>query len=165
MKMIQYVIGDATDPRGEGTKIIAHICNDVGAWGKGFVLALSRKWPKAERAYRNWASPTITLSGAEFKLGSTDIVRVMPDIYVANMIAQRGIRKKYAGQCLVDYQALESCLHVVARFIQNSVPEGASIHMPRIGVGLGGGTWSEVVKCIEATLQDFQVFVYDLPRI
>ena len=41
---IQYRTGDATRPEGDGPKIIAHICNDVGAWGKGFVLALSKRW-------------------------------------------------------------------------------------------------------------------------
>ena len=44
--MIHYVTGD-------GQKIIAHIVNDVGAWGRGFVLAISHKWPHVEMAYRD----------------------------------------------------------------------------------------------------------------
>lgn len=40
---IKYVIGDATEPQGTGRKIIAHVCNDCGGWGAGFVLALSAK--------------------------------------------------------------------------------------------------------------------------
>lgn len=38
MNAIHYVKGDATCPMTPGTKIIAHICNDRGGWGKGFVL-------------------------------------------------------------------------------------------------------------------------------
>jgi O-acetyl-ADP-ribose deacetylase (regulator of RNase III) len=54
MTSIHYVRGDATRPQGEGTKIIVHCCNTVGAWGRGFVLALSRRWLSPERAYRLW---------------------------------------------------------------------------------------------------------------
>jgi hypothetical protein len=34
MKTILYLKGDATNPQVEGNKIIAHICNDIGGWGK-----------------------------------------------------------------------------------------------------------------------------------
>jgi hypothetical protein len=40
---IQYIAGDATAPIGDGNKIIAHVCNDIGAWGAGFVLAISKR--------------------------------------------------------------------------------------------------------------------------
>lgn len=40
---IHYLKGDATNPVGPGPKIIAHICNDIAAWGKGFVLAVSMR--------------------------------------------------------------------------------------------------------------------------
>ncbi len=53
---INYVVGDATQPIGEGPKIIVHVCNDVGAWGCGFVLALSERWPVTEQRYRAWHS-------------------------------------------------------------------------------------------------------------
>jgi O-acetyl-ADP-ribose deacetylase (regulator of RNase III) len=41
---IFYMTGDATAPVGEGQKLIVHVCNDIGAWGAGFVLALSKRW-------------------------------------------------------------------------------------------------------------------------
>lgn len=35
---IQYKIGDATEiEQKEQMIIIAHICNDIGGWGRGFV--------------------------------------------------------------------------------------------------------------------------------
>ena len=51
MNRINYVIGDATAPQGEGNKIICHICNDVGGWGAGFVMALSKKWKQPVEEY------------------------------------------------------------------------------------------------------------------
>ncbi len=51
---ISYVVGDATALQGEGPKIIAHVCNDAGGWGKGFVLPLARRWPQTRTAYKTW---------------------------------------------------------------------------------------------------------------
>lgn len=41
---INYTTGDATQPTGAGPKIIVHICNDIGGWGRGFVVAISNRW-------------------------------------------------------------------------------------------------------------------------
>ena len=41
MSEIHYTTGDATRPATDGRNIIAHICNDIGGWGKGFVGPLS----------------------------------------------------------------------------------------------------------------------------
>ena len=49
-----YVVGDATDPKETGTKVICHCVNDIGRWGKGFVRSL-RQWAWVESAYRRWA--------------------------------------------------------------------------------------------------------------
>jgi hypothetical protein len=35
---IEYTIGDATRPVGPRPKMLAHVCNDEGKWGKGFVV-------------------------------------------------------------------------------------------------------------------------------
>ena len=42
---INYVKGDATSPQGTSPRVLVHVCNDLGAWGKGFVVAVSKKWP------------------------------------------------------------------------------------------------------------------------
>jgi O-acetyl-ADP-ribose deacetylase (regulator of RNase III) len=66
-----YLIGDATAPSGRGPGVIAHVCNDSGGWGKGFVLAINRRWAEPEAAYRSWAR-----SGQEFGLGMVQLVTV-----------------------------------------------------------------------------------------
>lgn len=147
--MIRYVTGDATEPQATGTRVIVHICNDVGAWGAGFVLAVSKRWQLPEYMYRSRV----------FRLGEAQIVQVEPDLYVANMIAQRGF-PTLAQPVAVDYVALEKCLNYLAA----ACNKGTSFHMPRIGCGIAGGQWHEVERIIERKLGDFDVTVYDLPR-
>lgn len=132
MKAIQYLQGDATSPQAEGNKVIAHICNDLGGWGKGFVLAVSRRWPEPEADYRKWHSEQ---SQNDFGLGAVQLVQVEPEIWVANMIGQRGLKASKEGPP-IRYDALRRCLEKLAVFASGN---GASVHMPRIGCGLAGG--------------------------
>jgi O-acetyl-ADP-ribose deacetylase (regulator of RNase III) len=168
MTEINYVIGDATDPQGDGPKLIAHIVNDQGKWGRGFVVALSRRWAAPEELYRMWCEVPTNLSWCQGeglpKLGNVQVVAVDADIAVVNMMAQRGVRHSSSMPRAVDYTALRSCLDKIARHAKES---GASIHMPRIGCGLGGGEWTEIEPLIRTSLVDgcgLTVTVYDLPR-
>ncbi len=54
VETLRIIKGDATCPQAKGPKVIAHVCNDLGGWGKGFVLAVSKRWAEPERAYREW---------------------------------------------------------------------------------------------------------------
>jgi hypothetical protein len=54
MGALDVAPGDATAPQGTGPKVIAHVCDDMGGWGKGFVVALSKRWPEPEAAYQRW---------------------------------------------------------------------------------------------------------------
>jgi O-acetyl-ADP-ribose deacetylase (regulator of RNase III) len=152
--MLHYLKGDATNPAGEGKKFIVHVCNDVNAWGAGFVLALSKAYPQAKAAYH-----ALKNEGKQ-KLHETQFVSVGDDITVCNMIAQHGLRSAKNPQPL-DYDALDTCLHKVAH---NALAQGASIHMPRIGCGLAGGKWDDVSDIIVKRLCSYKlvVYVYDL---
>src|SRR5690242_12408712 len=80
---IHYLKGDATQPQGDGAKIITHICNDSGGWGKGFVLAISKRWKQPEVQYRQWYD-----SKRNFQLGEVQFVQVEADLTSANIIGQ-----------------------------------------------------------------------------
>ena len=129
---ITYLKGDATLPQADGNKIIAHVCNDIGGWGKGFVLAISRRWPEPERAYRAWYRDR---ASNDFALGAVQFVQVQADIWVANMIGQHGVRAGPEG-LPIRYDAVSACLAWVA---QEADALKASVHMPRIGCWLAGG--------------------------
>ncbi len=153
---IQFVRGDATAPQGGGVKIIAHICNDVGAWGKGFVLALSRRWPGPAESFKQWYRDR---AETDFGLGAVQFVQVAADLWVANMVAQHGIMPA-PGVPPIRYEALECCLEKVAVKAREL---NASVHMPRIGCGLAGGEWRRIEPLIVHKLcdQDVPVTVYD----
>ena len=141
---ILYIKGDATAPIGSGVKVITHICNDIGGWGKGFVLALSKKWKMPEEGYRQWYK-----SQEEFTLGAVQFVNVENELYVANMIGQHGIYKDCKGLPPIRYDAVRQCLKEVALF---TIAHKASVHMPRIGCGLAGGKWELMEQIIKEEL-------------
>lgn len=153
--MIHYIKGNALEPRGEGKKIIVHCCNDVGAWGKGFVMALSSKWKKPETEYK-------AMSVSKRKLGNVQLVLVENDITVANIIGQRDIKTNEFGVPPVRYEAIEVGLKRVANW---AITTNATLHMPRIACGLAGGRWSIMQKIIEDAVNDVDVYVYDFEEV
>ncbi|KAL6056835.1 Appr-1-p processing protein [Balamuthia mandrillaris] len=242
-----YLKGDATVPQAKGNKIVAHIVNTYGGWGKGFVNAISARWgEEPAKLYRQWHRDRAT---TDFALGAVQFVQVERYVWVANMVAQQGLgreankkkkrrRKKKKGAkkknqgnakeaqkpadsarknqtrrkgrraqqeeseeeeseeeeeeeeqendeedhndgeggpfskttaaasssagkekgVYVKYDALGQCLDKVRA---KAVEEEASVHMPRIGTGLGGGDWSIIEPLIKTHLRGLQVFVYD----
>ncbi|MEV4004425.1 macro domain-containing protein [Actinomadura sp. NPDC049753] len=155
---IRYVTGDATSPQAKGPKIIAHICNNRGGWGKGFVLAISKRWPEPEAAYRRWHRDR---AGNDFELGAVQLVQVARDIWVANMIGQHGIKTSRSSGPPIRYDAVRQCLHHLAA---HATRLGATIHMPRIGTGLAGGRWERIEPLITSELTDhgIPVTIYDV---
>lgn len=154
---IIYLKGDATAPTGGGKKIIVHICNDLGMWGKGFVMAISKRWRIPEQVYK--------LAFAEKQkpvLGDVQFVGVGDNIIVANIIGQHGIRSSGNAKspAPIRYDAVRQGLTAVAKY---AVKNTASVHMPRIGCGLAGGTWDEIEPIIMDTLikSNVATYVYD----
>ena len=153
MKEIIYLKGDATVPKAEGHKVIAHICNDEGSWGAGFVMALSKKWKEPEREYRAW------IKSKEAKLGKIQLIKVEDEIVVANMIAQESF-VSIINPVAVRYNFLRKCLEELTEAVKGN---DVSVHMPRIGCGIAGGKWEKIEPIIQDTLceKDIQVYVYD----
>ncbi|RSN52193.1 macro domain-containing protein [Actinomadura sp. WAC 06369] len=144
---VRYIKGDATSPQAKGVKVIAHVCNDLGGWGKGFVLAVSRRWKEPEARYREWHRGR---AKNDFALGAVQYVQVERYVWVANMVAQRGIRPSSNGPP-IRYEALDRALDSLGA---KALDLSASVHMPRIGCGLAGGRWERVEPLIERRLTD-----------
>lgn len=178
--MIKYVVGDATQPieveeawywqdgdLPHHTKVIVHVCNDIGLWGSGFVKAISARWPEPEAAYRQWSCGD-NREPEPFALGRVQYVRHLNkqwpvdaeeggEIVVANMVAQRGVINKYNPKPLNEFY-----LEIALKWVSLQYNIGASIHMPRIGCGLAGGKWEDVEAIIEKVMPEHHVVVYDL---
>lgn len=173
-KTIKYIKGDATEPIGKGKKYIVHICNDIGGWGRGFVVALSNKWAYPEEYYRKWNrdgyyDDELYFSGeskVKFELGNIQLVPVDDDVAVINMIAQHGCYpiKGENGEKIqpIRYTSLTECLNKVSEL---ALKYGVSVHMPMIGAGLAGGDWTVIEGLINNTLikngVDTTVYVFD----
>jgi O-acetyl-ADP-ribose deacetylase (regulator of RNase III) len=150
--MIRYMKGDATCPQAKGQKVIVHVCNDAGKWGKGFVMAVSKRWPKTREEYLSWYK-----DGKNFTLGAVQLVEAQADITVANIVGQKGTKSGSKGNP-VRYDAIKAGLQGVAKHFKG---KDVSIHMPRIGCGLAGGKWERIEPIIKETLGEFEVTVYD----
>lgn len=155
---ITYLKGNALEPRGGEQKIIVHVVNDATPnWGgRGFAIGLKRKWPAAQREFRNWADT----NRDHLRLGQVHIVRVSDNVSIASMVCQKGYGPSPKPR--IRYAALADCLSKVAeaaRTIQ------AAVHMPRIACGQAGGAWFIVEELISSALvaSGVLVFVYDLP--
>lgn len=156
---IKYIKGDATEiitPINE-TVYIPHICNNVGLWGKGFVVSVSKRWKAPERLYRNDINNMT--KNKESKLGEIQTINVQDNIYVINMIAQR-----IGGKHPLVNSALEKCMAQIAENFKQ-IEEPKRIQCPKFGAGLAGGNWeTEIVPLINKYWNDFDVYVYQFTQ-
>ena len=165
---LQYLTGDATRPIDTGgQRYLIHICNSVGGWGRGFVVAVSKRWAEPEAAYRRWFRYGNCLDAGPFELGGIQLVPVSPTLTVVNMIAQQGYGPGNKAQHQdggvndtppIRYDALESCLSQVNDLAHENQ---ATVHGPRFGAGLAAGDWSRIEGLIRKTIQA-PVYIYDL---
>ena len=153
---INYLIGDATKPKTTDNKIIIHICNDIGAWGKGFVMAISKRWKEPEKEYRKWFK-----TQDNFSLGEIQFIKVENDIWIGNLIGQHKINKDENGNAPIRYDAIKNGLNKVVEFAKEN---NSSVHLPRIGCGLAGGTWDKIEPILKETLikNEIATYVYDV---
>ena len=155
---LSLVRGNALEPRGDGPRILVHVVNDRSLiWGGGgFAAALRRKWPAAQadfqdhcRSHRGW-----------LRLRQMRLFRISETLSVASLVAQEGFGESPRRR--IRYSALQAALQPVATEAKRT---HSSIHMPRIGTGQGGGSWSIVEDIVRSICCDagIPVTVYALP--
>ncbi len=85
---------------------------------------------------------------------------VAPHTWVANLIGQRDVKRDKDGNPPIRYEAVAAGLAKVGGFAKE---RGATVHMPRIGCGLAGGTWDRIEPLVQTHLagRDIPVTVYD----
>lgn len=155
---LNYRIGSAVEPvPGDlrNTEVIVHGCNDIGAWGAGFVLALGKVYPYARDRYLDAFTKNRTM-----QVGDIDLFKVEEGVMVGNLITQYGVRRP-GNEVPFSYEGFRECL----KKLREQMPDHSRVHMPRIGCGLGGATWDQVEPIIREELSDWgvPVVVYDPP--
>lgn len=151
---IKYINRDATDPYGDGKKVILQVVNTAAATGAGFGKAMATRWPQSKKKLNEWKKK------GEFNLGTTQLVELTPDLWVFQLLVQSGYKNN--SKPSLNYKHLSTALAEVREWCLNN---NASVHTPRIGSGFGGGKWSTIESIIkdQLTSNGISVTVYDLP--
>lgn len=174
MSTIKYAEGDlfaAVDAdKRPGITIIPHICNNKNAFGAGFVVPLTKRFPLAKMDYHDWYRHQFTesITTGEFGLGETQFITVEEPsdpvaktklVVVANMVAQtlggsRPLSYSRLAECMIEV-ADHSCLlrkYVLEQPLYKRLfPQGSSLRIaaPMFGSGLAGGDWNFIERLIE----------------
>lgn len=125
--------GDATVP--ESDHDLYHIVNDCRAWGRGFVLALSKRFPNIDLAFKQ----------QHMRLGDVWYYDTPSGMRVVNLCAQTGIQSA-SNLVPLRMEALESTLK---KAYADSLLKGRKVKMPKIGAGLAGGNWQDILALIQ----------------
>ena len=155
---LKFVRGDALEPRGIGPRIVIHIVNDkTPNWGGGgFAQAVKKRWPATQADFKHMT----TSNRCFLALGNARICSLPDGMSVASVVAQKGYGESVRPR--IRYTALRRGLETVA---EAAAQKGATVHMPRIGTGQGGGSWSVIEDIVQDVFGEkgVSVTVYDLP--
>lgn len=162
---ITYIEGDACNPNKiEGINLLVHCVNDEGVMDGGIALAIKKKWPKVYKAYKElFQEPAYKRATAQ---GQIQIVGVEDDLFVINLFGQSSIGD-LDGFPPIRYGAIEEGFMRLASIISaRKDPERqVCLHMPRLGSGLAGGSWSKIEEILYRVFSssDVLIVVYDFP--
>jgi hypothetical protein len=154
---VNLLHGSALEPRGAGTRIIAHIVNDkTPNWGAGFARAVRNTYPAVQKDFKDW----VALNPESFKLGNIHSSAASSELHIVSMVAQHGYGESTKPR--IRYAALSECLYQLKEV---ALDRGAQVHMPRIGTGYAGGNWGYILELIDEILvrNGIEVTVYTLP--
>ena len=153
---LDYKVGNLFDniPNDENI-IIAHIVNNYGKMGAGFVIPLMKQFPNLKSQYKFFSDvyTTETLLGRVYYYQGEEDYRI-----VANMFAQDGLGDRDRLHPL-SYDALETCMLDVRNL---AMTNGARIVAPKFGAGLSGGSWLIIEAMIKEFWKELDVTIYVL---
>lgn len=153
--MIKYKKGDLIKAAKKGeVDVIIHQCNCFNNMGAGIAPQIAKAFPNAKLI------DEATKKGDASKLGTFTIDK-SSDVWVVNLYGQFGWWKRKDGKINTEYDKLEQGFKSLSSLLLIERPN-VTIGLPKIGCGLGGGSWNTVAKIIEKTLSNFTVVVYEL---
>jgi len=123
---------------------IVHQCNARGAFGSGVALVVRNKYPSA---YQNYISHYKSYG---LSLGTVISVQVTPTLVIHNAIGQQNYG--YDGKLYTNYDALDTCMKTIERYINERNDIEKTLHFPLIGCDRGGGKWEIVSQIIDTNI-------------
>lgn len=160
--MIVERVGDAARPI-ERPACIVHGVNDLGRWGAGFTAHLEAAHPWAAAGFRRWAQQLPWVDGPIYAGGNAFVHHAPgdPALAVAHVVTQCGVRSRNNPHPAIPSWMARG-FSLAAEHLRGFYPE-ATVHMPRIGTGLGGLDWTVVHPLVARAFHGFTVYVYTLP--
>lgn len=165
---LKYIKGDCLADsviyRKDICVVVPHVCNDVGGWGSGFVLAINKVSQKPKEEYKKFSKQN------DFKLGQIQTIWIKDNFWVCNMIAQRdyGAKLSHKGTYLnipnIRYDSLRECLLRLKVEISRATMKVVVVS-PKFGSGLAGGDWNKIEALILEVFSDmdldWEVYEYE----
>jgi O-acetyl-ADP-ribose deacetylase (regulator of RNase III) len=136
--------GNALDYDPSKNTLIAHVVNDKGLWGAGFVVAISNKWTQPETYYRRYMKRA--MDNDESVLGKVQFIDVESCVTIGNMCAMSGVYN-YNNKTPLCYDSLRKCLITLRKKAETDSFD--IVQMPQIGAGLARGDWNVIEKDIK----------------
>lgn len=131
--------------------VIAHGCNCFCVMGAGIAKQIKSKFPKV------YFEDLKTEKGVESKLGTFSYADY-DGKRIYNLYTQFG----FGPGRHVSYDAIKNALQAMKEHLKSeNLYESAIIGFPKIGCGLGGGSWIEVKEVFNEVFDDKEVYVYD----
>lgn len=153
MNKIKLINGDVTKPIGNGSKFILHCANNLKVMGSGVAWHLRTKWPKVYESYIKYNDKET------LPLGSISLANVEPNLWVVNMVGQRGIGLDSLGNPPVRYKAVQAAFDKILYMLntEDKYPN-PSIHVPyKMCSDRAGGDWKTIVKMLETTFCNHEI--------
>lgn len=174
--MIKYKTGNLL---GVKSGIIVHGVNTLGVMGAGVALAIREKYPECFEEYKEYIAAEVEMAqeafdadleiddclmeidrpGSEILLGEVNYFEVNKKLLIANAFTQDRIGFDQDGNPPADLDAITCCLEEIA---DTAKSYKMSIHMPKIGCGLGGLDWNDVSVIAEHAFKDLDVTCWSL---
>jgi len=137
---------------GDKCNVIAHVCNNLGVWGKGFTAALDKRWPEVGKYYQTYLYHV---------LGTNIVADTASGDIVVCMIAQDGLPSN-GNKRPLKYAALVECMVEVLN--RTKMEYWTDLRCPKFGSGLARGNWEFIEELIKEIWVDngLNVTVYEL---
>lgn len=172
MSRLPRLVVSATDLLEVEFGIVVHGCNAQGVMKSGLAASVREKWPAVYEEYRRHMPPLPPLNPTgggrprtgTLPMGSISHVEVETNKWVVNAITQFNFGKD--KRRYVSYDAVDIAFRSIARMIyeihlkRRFVP---TLHIPRIGAGLGGGDLRIILEIILAAIPEEITVVLHVP--
>jgi O-acetyl-ADP-ribose deacetylase (regulator of RNase III) len=150
--------GDLLDVR---RGIIIHQSNSCGSMGAGIAKVIRHKWPIVYVKYMDLCHS----KQAKDLLGTTQLVNVASDLYVANLFGQLDYgrdKQKYTDYVAVGKALAHLKQQILSGLFPSAMASGVDVYCPfHMGCGLAGGDWEVYRALLVNTFPE--ITVYKLP--